>query len=51
VNNPVAVSEAAGLLKHENRYIASQAVKYLESIENLDSKTQKTVEKYKKKMG
>ncbi len=49
VNNPVAVSEAANLLKNPNRYIASQAVKYLESLESIDAKTKKELEKFRKK--
>jgi hypothetical protein len=49
VNNAVAVSEAAGLLKHQNRYIASQAAKYLESLENIDAKTKKELEKFRNK--
>ena|SRR5665811_924407 len=42
--------EISKLLKNENRYISAMAFKYLESLDSLDKKTKKNVEKYKKKM-
>lgn len=37
------------LLKNENRYIANQALKYLENLNNVDRKTEKMIKKYKRK--
>jgi hypothetical protein len=48
INDEYSISEVAKLLKNENRYISNQAFKYLESLDNLDKKTQKSIDKYKK---
>lgn len=49
VNEKQIVAEVEALLKNENRYIANQALKYLESLENPDKKTVRRIEKYRKK--
>ena len=49
IKDEYSISEVAKLLKNENRYISNQAFKYLDSVENLDKKTQKAIEKYEKK--
>lgn len=49
VNDDQAIAESTSLLSHDNRYIAGQAAKYLESLESPDSKTRKAIEKYRKK--
>jgi len=48
VQDDYTISEVAKLLKNDNRYISNQAFKYLDNIENLDKKTNKSVIKYKK---
>ena len=49
VDNPLVIEEVGKLLKNENRYIAKQAIKYLETLNNVDKKTARSIEKYKKK--
>lgn len=49
VQDQYSVSEVAKLLKHDNRYISSQAVSFLEGVDNLDKKTKKSIDKYKKR--
>lgn len=46
VADDFTVAEVAKLLKNENRYISNQAVQYLQSIDNVDKKTQKSMDKY-----
>uniref|UniRef100_UPI003217F07A hypothetical protein n=1 Tax=uncultured Draconibacterium sp. TaxID=1573823 RepID=UPI003217F07A len=49
VTDKYTVSEITRLLKNENRYISNQACRYLEEIKQLDKKTEKSLEKYKKR--
>lgn len=42
------ISEVAKLLRNENRYISSQAIIFLENIDDLDKKTIKAMDKYQK---
>lgn len=48
IEDEVVTENVALLLKNENRYIVNQALGYLESLENLNKKILKSVEKYKK---
>ena len=49
VNDNTVVADARQLLKHDNRYIANQALKYLETLDNTDRKTERSIEKFKRK--
>ncbi len=49
IENEQIVAEVQILLKNENRYIASQALKYVEAMDNADNKTKRNIRKYKKK--
>lgn len=49
INDKFITEEVGKLLKNENRYIAKQALIYLESINDIDKKTARSIEKYKKK--
>jgi hypothetical protein len=49
VDEKQVVEKIQPLLKDENRYIATQALKYLESLDNPDKKTERTIEKYRRK--
>ncbi len=49
INDSYTISEVVKLLKNENRYISSQAIRFLENIPNLDKKTLKEIAKYKKR--
>ena len=49
VDDQLVTEEVGKLLKNENRYIAKQAVKYLENLSDVDKKTARSIEKYKKK--
>ncbi|MFW6310196.1 MAG: hypothetical protein ACOC1D_03765 [Prolixibacteraceae bacterium] len=49
IQNKNIIAEVQPLLKNENRYIANQALKYLESLDNPDRKTARTIEKFKRK--
>ncbi len=49
IENKPVIEEVTGLLKNENRYIANQAVQYLEKLDEPDKKTQRKLDKYKKK--
>lgn len=44
-----SVSEISQLLKSNNRYIANQAIHFLENVEPLDKKILKAINKYKKR--
>lgn len=48
IEDEMVTENVAKLLKDENRYIANQAFKYLESQDNLDKKILRDIEKYKK---
>jgi len=50
VNSETVIIQIAKLLKNENRYIAKQAFDYLNGTDNLNKKTLKKVEKYKKQL-
>jgi len=49
VDEKQVVEKIQPLLKDENRYIATQALKYLESLDNPDKKTERRIEKYRRK--
>ncbi len=49
INSEVVVIQIAELLKSENRYIAKQAFNYLKDLDNLNRKTLKKIDKYKRK--
>lgn len=49
VNDNTVVADARQLLKNDNRYIANQALKYLESLNETDRKTERNIEKFKRK--
>ena len=49
VNDNTVVEVTRQLLKHDNRYIANQALKYLETLDYADKKTERSIEKFKKK--
>ena len=49
VNDKLVTEEVAKLLKNENRYIAKQALKYLENLDDIDKKTARNIEKFKKR--
>lgn len=49
VNDNTVVADARQLLKHDNRYIANQALKYLETLDKTDRKTERSIEKFKRK--
>ncbi len=48
VEDEMVTENVSELLKDDNRYIAKQAFKYLENIDNPDKKTVRDIEKYKK---
>jgi len=50
VNSEKVIMQIAELLKNENRYIAKQAFDYLNGIDNMNKKTLKKVEKYKRRL-
>jgi hypothetical protein len=49
VADELVTEEVGELLKNENRYIAKQALKYLENLNDVDKKTARNIEKYKKR--
>lgn len=49
VNNENVVTEVCLLLNNGNRFIANQALKYLETLPVLDNKTKRSIEKFKRK--
>lgn len=49
VNNKMVNEKVVELLKNDNRFIASQAFKYLSSLEIDNKKVRKKIEKYKRK--
>jgi hypothetical protein len=49
IENKKVINEVTELLQNENRFIASQAVHFLEQLEDPDKKTQRKLSKYKKK--
>lgn len=49
VNDKLVTEEVAKLLKNENRYIAKQALKYLENLNDVDKRTARNIEKFKKR--
>lgn len=49
IDNETVSLNVALLLENENRYISSQAFKYLQGITKMDKKTSKSFEKYKRK--
>ncbi len=49
VNDDTVTANARQVLKNDNRYIASQALKYLENLDNVNKKTERSIEKYKRK--
>lgn len=49
IENKKVINEIAGLLQNENRFIANQAAQYLEQLNTPDKKTQRELDKYKKK--
>ncbi len=49
INSEVVVIQIAELLNSENRYIAKQAFNYLKEMDNLNKKTLKKIDKYKRK--
>ncbi len=50
INSGTVLMQIAELLKNNNRYIAKQAFNYLKDIDNLNKKTYKKVERYKKRI-
>jgi len=49
IENKKVINEVTGLLQNENRFIASQAVQFLEQLEDPDKRTQRKLVKYKEK--
>lgn len=49
IENKKVISEISDLLQNKNRFIASQAVQFLEQLENPDKKIQRKLDKHKKK--
>ncbi len=49
IQDKQVVEEVQKLLENENRYIANQALKYLENLDNTDKKVARDIRKYKKK--
>lgn len=49
IEDNLVIEEVTRLLENENRFIASQAVQYLEQLDTPDKKTQRKLDKYKKK--
>lgn len=48
IQDEMVIEESVMLLKNKNRYIANQALKYLENIDSLENGAKRKVEKYKK---
>lgn len=48
VADDFTITEVTKLLKNENRYISNQALRYLKSVENMNKKTEKAIEKFQK---
>lgn len=46
ISDSYTISEVARLLKNKNRFISNQAFNYLNSVSNLDKKTQKMLKKH-----
>lgn len=49
IKNKKVIDEVTGLLENENRFIASQAIHFLEQLKDPDKRTQRKLVKYKKK--
>ena len=47
IENKTIVADVQPLLENKNRYIANQAFKFLDSLENPDRKTERKIEKFK----
>lgn len=49
IEDDYSVSVISQLLKNNNRFIANQAIAFLENLDELDKKTKKSIDKYRKR--